>query len=127
MSALQLAKYDLETTEATITPTQAVPSITIVDCAQLEPKTVNATPIDGCVTLFRLGGEMFGMMHHLDELREVDGHLLGYSRESIDVGALITIGWETAGRAACRGVVAFCRKTADGYIVTINLDAMLAA
>ena len=127
MSALRLAEYDLETTEATITPAQAEPSITIVDCPQLEPKTVNATPIDGCATLFRLGGEMFGMMHHLDKLREVDGHLLGHSRESIDVGALITIGWETAGRAACRGVVAFCRKTAEGYTVTIDLDAMLAA
>lgn len=103
------------------------PTITVVDGWRIRPLRPQATPIPGCATLFRLGGDAFGMMHEVVDLHEVDGRILGDCREPVEIGTLVTIGWESTERAACRGVVAFCRREGDRWRLTIELDSALAA
>jgi hypothetical protein len=102
-------------------------TITVVEGLKISPRPVEGEVIDGVATLFRLGGERFGEMHELTDLLEHDGLLSGFSTQPIDVGALVTIGWEDSLRCACKGVVAFSMRTGEGWRFTIDLDSALAA
>lgn len=102
-------------------------TITVVKGLKIAPCPVEENVIPGVATLFRLGGERFGEMHELAQLQKRDGRLSGFSKETIDVGALVTIGWEDGDRCACRGVVAFVIRIGEGWRITIDLDSALAA
>ena len=102
-------------------------SITVVDGLKISSQRIEGQTPHGLATLFRLGGEKFGRMHQIRNLRVHDGRLYGVSHEPIDVGALVTIGWEDTTWSACRGVVAMSLRDANGWFVTIELDSALAA
>ena len=105
-------------------------SITVVEGLKITPRTIEGTEgdsIQGMATLFRLAGEEFGRFHQIDNLRVHDGRLHGISQEPIDVGALVTIGWQDPSQSACRGVVAMSLRGSDGWFITIELDSALAA
>ena len=102
-------------------------SITVVEGLKITPRTTEGDNIQGMATLFRLAGEEFGRFHQIDNLRVHDGRLHGTSREPIDVGALVTIGWQDPSQSACRGVVAMSLRGSDGWFITIELDSALAA
>lgn len=103
------------------------PTITVVDGLKIMPRPVEGETPAGIATLFRLAGEEFGRMHQLNELRVHDGRLHGLSPEPVDVGALVTIGWEDCSQSACRGVVAMSLRGSKGWYVTVELDSALAA
>ena len=103
------------------------PTITVVDGLKISPKSVEGEAPAGIATLFRLAGDEFGRMHQLDRLRVHDGRLHGLSSEPIEVGALVTIGWEDSSWSACRGVVAMSLRGSDGWYVTVEIDSALAA
>ena len=105
----------------------AAPTITVVEGLRIGRRRPDATPVPGCATLFRLGGDAFGMMHRLQDLREIDGRILGRCEEPVEVGVLVTIGWETATRSACRGVVSFCRRDGDSWLISLEIESALAA
>jgi len=102
-------------------------TITVIDGLKIEPRPIEGLDIHGIATLFRLGGESFGQMHELTRLSEHEGRLTGHCTQQVEVGALVTIGWEDNSRCACRGVVCFSIRTAEGWRVTVELDSALAA
>ncbi|MAJ46899.1 MAG: hypothetical protein CBC35_06460 [Planctomycetes bacterium TMED75] len=103
------------------------PTITVVDGLKIMPRSIEGEAPAGVATLFRLAGEEFGRMHQLNDLRVHDGRLHGLSPEPIEVGALVTIGWEDSSQTACRGVVAMSLRGSHGWYVTVELDSALAA
>ena len=103
------------------------PTITVVDGLKISPQAVEGEKLNGIATIFRLAGERFGGMHELNNLRVLEGRLIGRSEHPIETGALVTIGWEDPSRCACQGTVALALRTGDGWSVTIELDSALAA
>ena len=102
-------------------------SITVVDGLKITTQSAEGETPRGLATLFRLAGEQFGRFHQLTRLRVHDGRLHGMSAEPIEVGALVTIGWQDPNQSACRGVVAMSLRGSDGWFVTVELDSALAA
>ena len=102
-------------------------NITVVEGLKISNRRTEGETLRGLATLFRLGGEDFGRLHQLNNLRLHDGRLHGLSPEPIQVGALVTIGWQDASQSACRGVVAMSLRGSDGWFVTVELDSALAA
>jgi hypothetical protein len=102
-------------------------TITVVDGLKITPQRVEGKTPQGLATLFRLAGDDFGRIHQLNTLRIHDGRLHGLSTEPIEVGALVTIGWQDSTQTACRGVVAMSLRGSDGWFVTVELDSALAA
>lgn len=103
------------------------PTVTVVEGLKITPHVIEGNEIPGIVTIFRLGGDSFGEMHELQNLREHEGRLSGWSEQPVETGALVTIGWEDSTRIACQGVVALSMRTANGWRVTIDLNSALAA
>ncbi|MEC8734254.1 MAG: hypothetical protein VXX86_04720, partial [Planctomycetota bacterium] len=103
------------------------PTVTVVDGMRIFPRRQSGHAPVGQATLFRLAGECFGQMHELRELRLHDGRLHGTSLHSIEIGALVTIGWEDPSMTACRGVVTMCVRGSDCWHATVELDQAMAA
>ncbi len=128
MSTIRLTSDDAVTADVLAGPeTFAVPTITVVEGFQIKARRPEATPIQGIATLFRLGGDAFGMMHEITDLHQVDGRVIGTCREPVEIGSLVTVGWEDASRTACRGVIAFSRRDGDGWLITLDIDSAVAA
>lgn len=128
MSTIRMTSEDAVIADVLAGPeTFAATTITVVDGFQIKPRRPEATPIQGCATLFRLGGDAFGMMHEITDLRRVDGRILGICREPVEIGSLVTVGWENPSLNACRGVVAFSRREGEGWLITLDIDSALAA
>ena len=102
-------------------------SITVVDGLKIMPRPDEGSRPHGTATLFRLAGSQFGQIHQLENLRVHDGRLHGTSPEPLEVGALVTIGWQDPVQSACRGVIAMSLRGSDGWFITIELDSALAA
>ena len=96
MSSIRMTSEDMVATDVLAGPeTFTPPTITVVEGYRIRPRQPESTPIEGCATLFRLGGDAFGMMHEVTRLRQVDGRILGYCDEPVEIGTLVTIGWES--------------------------------
>ena len=104
-----------------------VPTVTVVEGLKITPHVIEGIEVSGIVTIFRLGGESFGEMNELSNLREHEGRLSGISEQPVEIGSLVTIGWEDPTRIACQGVVALSMRTANGWRITIDLNSALAA
>ena len=128
MSSMRLTATDAVATDVLAGPeTFAAPTITVVEGLRINRRHPDATPIEGCATLFRLGGDSFGMMHELNELTQIDGRVRGRCQEPVEIGVLVSIGWESGARSACRGVVTFCRRDGDAWLVSLDIESALAA
>jgi hypothetical protein len=128
MSTIRMTSEDAIAVDVLAGPeTFAIPTITVVEGFQIKALRPKATPIPGMATLFRLGGDAFGMMHEITDLRQVDGRILGVCREPVEIGSLVSVGWQDASRTACRGVVAFSRRDGEGWLITLDIDYAMAA
>ncbi|MCH2144313.1 MAG: hypothetical protein MK082_04100 [Phycisphaerales bacterium] len=128
MTSIRLTSDDAIATDILAGPeTFSAPTITVVEGLRINRRHPDATPINGCATLFRLGGDAFGMMHELNDLRELDGRVQGRCSEPVEVGVLVTIGWESDTRCACRAVVSFCRREGDAWLISLDVESALAA
>lgn len=128
MSSIRLTTDDAVRTDVLAGPeTFETPTITVVDGLRIERRPLEATPIDGCATLFRLAGDAFGMMHQLEDLRQIDGRVQGACPEPVEIGTLVTIGWESPDLTACRAAVVFCRREGDGWLISLDIESAIAA
>jgi len=128
MSSLRLISDDAVANDVLAGPeTFEAPTITVVDGLRIRPRRIEPTPIEGCATLFRLAGDAFGMMHQLDDLRRIDGRIQGSCPEPVEIGTLVTIGWESPRETACRAVVVFCRREGDGWLISLDIESAVAA
>jgi hypothetical protein len=84
-------------------------------------------PLEGVATAFRLAGERFGDMH---ELRLIDYSPRGMgavSHSVIEPGTIVSIGFQAPGYPAKRGEVVGCHPCGQGYRISIEFHAGLAA
>lgn len=83
--------------------------------------------VEGVATAFQLAGEQFGAMHTL-RLTDYSHDGLGAMCDTpIEPGTLVSVGFQSPGRVAKRGVVTRCLPCGDGYDVGIQFEARLAA
>lgn len=83
--------------------------------------------LDGVATVFCLSGACFGEMHELNTLDYSSGGLAAMSDRAIAPGTLLSIGFSTQGMLARRGIVRRCLPSGEGYRLSIEFEARLAA
>ena len=128
MNSIRLISDDAVATDVLAGPeTFEPPTIMVADGLRIRRKRIDSTPIEGCATLFRLAGDAFGMMHQLDDLHRVDGRVQGACPEPVEIGTVVTVGWESSRETACRAVVVFCRRDGDGWLISLDIESAVAA
>jgi hypothetical protein len=83
--------------------------------------------LDGVATAFELGGEAFGRMHTLRMLDYSDGGVGAQCDSVLPPGTPVSIGFQSPGYIARRGVVTRCRPCGEGYRIAIEFEQRLAA
>lgn len=85
------------------------------------------TRLDGVATAFGLFGDDWGRIHELVRVSAVGDWIEADACESLRVGMIVCVGFQSHGCVARRGVVEFCEPETDGFRVRIRLEARLAA
>jgi hypothetical protein len=83
--------------------------------------------LDGVATAFELAGEGFGRMHTLRMLDYSEGGLGAVSNSVIPLGATVSVGFQSPGYLAKRGVILRCMPCGEGYRVAIGFEQRMAA
>lgn len=78
-------------------------------------------------TAFELGGNSFGHMHSIKVLDYSDGGLGAMSDTPLTPGSMISIGFASPGMYAKRGTVLRCVPCGDGYRLSVQFEARMAA
>lgn len=83
--------------------------------------------LPGCATAFCLGGDIFGTMANLTELRYGPDGLIATSNEPLEAGCNVSLGFEAHGYTARRGEVIACRPHGEGFRIAVRFEHRLAA
>ncbi|MDY7110056.1 MAG: PilZ domain-containing protein [Planctomycetota bacterium] len=83
--------------------------------------------LNGVATAFELAGDGFGRMHTLRMVDYSEGGLGAVSDSVIPLGAAVSVGFQSPGYPAKRGVILRCTPCGDGYRVAIGFEQRMAA
>lgn len=107
------------------------PDITDMDDAppplRFERRQSDRWPQEGAATAFELAGSAFGRMHTL-RMRDFSHHgMAAVSDTVISPGTSVSVGFQSPGCLARRGVVLRCLPCGDGYEVAVCFEQRMAA
>lgn len=94
---------------------------------KFERRTSDRWPADVAGTAFELGGHSFGHMHPIRVIDYSDGGLGAMCDSPLTPGSMISIGFASPGMYAKRGTVLRCVPKGEGYRVSIQFEARMAA
>jgi hypothetical protein len=97
------------------------------DSLPFERREVDRWSTLAAATAFCLGGERFGEMHDLSVLDYSDDGLGAICDTVIPPGEVVSIGFQSPGLIARRGVVLRCQPCGQGYRVAIRFESRMAA
>jgi hypothetical protein len=94
---------------------------------KFERRTQDRWPMSIAATIFELGGASFGHMHQISVRDCSDGGLGAISDTPIAPGSVVSIGFSSPGMYAKRGTVLSCTPCGDGYRISVQFEARMAA
>ena len=94
---------------------------------KFERRQSDRWPIDGVATAFQLAGDGFGQMHTLKMVDYSDGGIGAMSQTVLTPGTMVSLGFQSPGYMARRGVVHRCEPCGDGYRVAVIFEQRMAA
>lgn len=99
----------------------------VPESLQFDRRDEDRWNLPGAATAFRLAGDRFGHTHQLAGLDYSAGGLGARCDEALEPGTVISLGFQSPGYLAKRGVVVRCIPCGEGYRVGVRFDARLAA
>ena len=94
---------------------------------RFERRYVDRWPVQGVATAICLHGEKFGQMHELSMLDFSFEGLGAISNTVLEPAMNVSIGFQSPGYPAKRGIVLRCTPCGNGYRVAIQFQARMAA
>ena len=94
---------------------------------RFERRSQDRWPVEGVATAFRLAGDRFGEMQSLKMIDYSWDGLGAISSAPLEPGTMVSLGFQSPGYMAKRGVVVRCLPCGDGYRLAIRFEALLAA